>query len=384
MDAKRVPTEVRTRLGVERLEDRATPANIAVLGSTLQPATAIRLTYQASDVPSFEVAVYRSADGVVSADDVLITTATVTPGATTDTQAASIALGGELPLDPNRPRVLVVADPGNAIAETNEGDNLARFRKLSLAVIAHGLQSDGQLPAWVGQMADGLRAAGFDRVVAIDWAAASRLPVAGQAVLAGARLAQRVRDVADALGKRPTDVVDVQFIGHSRGTVVVSRALLNLEVNPGPRELRLGYYEVTLLDPHPARNRGSLLAGYVELTNGTGVSTIGGFSFDPTNLASVAAARGTLLFQSLSVDPFVKLPANVDHTELFYQRLAWDETTPGGFEYATRLNIWGERLGDINNQSGHEIDAIYIPDTPTGGTTGHTSVQTWYIDNYLP
>ena len=384
MGAKRVPTEARARLGVEHLEDRATPANIAVLGSTLQPATAIRLTYQASDVSSFDVAVYRSADGIVSADDVLITTATVTPGATAHPQVASIALGGEIPLDPNRPRVLVVADPGNAIAETNEGDNLAWFRKLSLAVIAHGLQPNGQLPAWVGRMADGLRAAGFDRVVAIDWAAAIRLPVPGQSVLAGSRLAQRVRDVADVLGTRPTDVVDVQFIGHSRGTVVVSRALSDLAVNPGPRELRLGYYEVTLLDPHPARNRGSLLAGYVELTNGTGVSTIGGFSFDPASARSVALARGTLLFQSLSADPFVKLPANVDQTELFYQRLAWDETTPGGFEYATRLNIWGERPGDINNQSGHPIDAVYIPDTQTGSTTGHTSVPTWYIDNYLP
>src|SRR5262245_46453766 len=238
----------------EQLEDRATPANIAVLGATLQPATAIRLTYQASGVSSFNVGVYRSADGMLSADDMRITTATVTPGATTGTQTATIALGGEIPIDPNRRHVLVIADPMNLIAETNEGDNLGRFRKLSLAVITHGLQTDGVLPAWLGQMANGLRAAGFDRVVTIDWAAASRLPVPGQAILAGAQLAQQVRTAADALGSRPTDIVDVEFIGHSRGGVVVSQALLNLATVPGPRELRLGYYEAILLDPHPARN----------------------------------------------------------------------------------------------------------------------------------
>src|SRR5205814_1833895 len=69
------------RPACEQLEDRATPANIAVLGTTLQPATAVRLTYQSAGVSSFNVGVYRSADGVLGTDDVRITTATVTPGA---------------------------------------------------------------------------------------------------------------------------------------------------------------------------------------------------------------------------------------------------------------------------------------------------------------
>lgn len=374
----------RRRLGFEILENRTTPANIAISASTLTTATAIRLTYHVSDVTQFDVGIYRSADPVFSADDALITDSTITAKATAANQFATISLAGEIPLDPARPYVLAVADPKNDISETNEADNTAEFRKLALAVVTHGLEITGRLPAWLDDMAAGLKREGFARVLEFNWAQASRLPLPGMAVLAGSRLAQQVRLAADALGAKPTDVVDVQFIGHSRGNVVISQALLNLQRFPGPRELRLGYFQLTLLDPHPAMNSGSLAAGLAELQNRTGVSSIGGFSFNPNSLVSVIEARATLRFQSLARDPLVVIPANVDAIQVYYQRLPWDQTTPGGFEFTTGLNLWGQLPGGLVNRSGKPVDAVDISASPINSTAGHTSVQLWYIDQFLP
>ena len=55
------------------------------------------------------------------------------------------------------------------------------------------------------------------------------------------------------------DVVDVQFIGHSRGSVVISQALMDLsDTNPDsqydiadvPSWLSSSYMMMTMLDPH--------------------------------------------------------------------------------------------------------------------------------------
>lgn len=372
------------RLALEMLEQRATPANIALTASSLTNSTAIRLTYRTSDATQFDVGIFRSADLVLSADDIAITDATITPRATTLNQFATVPLGQEIPLDPARPYVLAVADPNDQIGETNEADNTAQFRKLSLAVITHGFETTGRLPAWLDDMAAGLRREGFARVLEFNWAASSRLPLPGMATLAGWRMAQQVRLAADALGTRPNDVVDVQFIGHSRGSVVISQALLNLQRFPGPRELRLGFFEMTMLDPHPAMNRGSVTAALAELRNGTGESDIGGFSFDPNNLVSVALARGIIRFQSIARDPLVVVPANVDRAEVFYQRLPWFGTTPGGFEDITGFNPWGELPANLINRSGKPIDAVDISQGPYSADVGHTSVQVWYTEHFLP
>jgi hypothetical protein len=177
-------------------------------------------------------------------------------------------------------------------------------------------------------------------------------------------------------------VVDVHLIGHSRGAVVVSQALLALSAAPGPRELRLGYTQVTLLDPHPARNRAPLALGILELANGGGVSTVGGFSFDPRNPVSVAVAVGTLRFQVAVKDPRVALPRNVDGAEMFYQRQPWFRvTTP--LEQQLRFNLWGVRPQEVVNRSGRAIVAIDLATVPSATGVGHTGVQFWYLGTLL-
>jgi hypothetical protein len=123
--------------------------------------------------------------------------------------------------------------------------------------------------------------------------------------------------------------------------------------------------------------------GLLELANGTGISTTGGFSFDPRFSTSVAAAVTTVQFQAIVNDPRVVLPANVDETRLFYQRRPWYQTTTP-FEQQLRFNLWGDRPQDIVNQSGHEIIAVNLANVPSGAGVGHTGVQFWYLGLLTP
>jgi hypothetical protein len=379
-----MPRHRTTTLRVEEMEGRLVPADVAVLSAQLLTPTTIQFAYQTTDDPGpFTVGVYRSADAVFDPTDLLVTSVVVTELSAPDGSPSTIDLGAEMPIAPARDHVLVVADPGNVIDEgAFEANNTASFRKLALGVVTHGVQTSGTLPAWVTAMTAALEAKGYDDTIAFDWAAASRIPVPGLAAAAGARLAERIRMAADALATLPTDVVDVHLIGHSRGTVVVSRALLGLNADPGPPELEIGYTKATLLDSHPARNRASLFLGLLELANGTGVSTIGGFSFDPRYPTSLAAAVATLGFQAAVNDPRVVLPPNVDETELFYQRLPWYRTTTP-FEQRLHFNLWGDRPQDVVNLSGSAIIATNLATVPSAAGVGHTGVQFWYLGMLL-
>ena len=226
-----MPRHRSTTLRVDELEGRLAPADVAVLSAQLLTPTAVQFAYQTADDPGpFAVGVYRSADPAFDPSDLPVAdTVVAAPGGT-----ATVALAGEMPIDPGRPHVLVVADPADAIDESDEGNNTGSFRKLALGVVTHGFQPDGQFPTWVTAVAAALEAKGYAETIAFDWAAASRLPVPGLTTVYGTRLAGQIRLTADAVGTLPTDVVDVHLIGHSRGTVVVSQALLAPGRGPRP------------------------------------------------------------------------------------------------------------------------------------------------------
>src|SRR5215204_1661535 len=210
-----------TTLRVEGLEGRLTPADVAVLSAQLVTPTTVQFIYQTTDDPGpFTVGVYRSADAAFDPSDLPVASALVAAPSAPGGSPSTVHLAGEMPIDPGRPHVLVVADPADDLVEADPGNNTGSFRKLTLGVVTHGLQPDGTFPAWPTAMAAALEAKGYAETIAFDWAAASRLPVPGLATLFGARLAAQVRLTADALGTLPTDVVDVHLIGHSRGAVV--------------------------------------------------------------------------------------------------------------------------------------------------------------------
>ncbi len=133
----------------------------------------------------------------------------------------------------------------------------ANFRIWPVGAVTHGYTLTGNLfgqTGWVNDMANILRADGYDYVDAFHWEKQSRQKKAGVTVTEGQRLAKEVQDwVAAAIksGKiGPNDVVDLHFIGHSRGSVVISQAFLALTKTKIP-QLQHGYDIMTMLDPHP-------------------------------------------------------------------------------------------------------------------------------------
>jgi hypothetical protein len=370
-------------LRVEGLEGRITPADVAVLSAQMLTSTTVQFTYQTADNPGpFSVAVYRSADTVLDASDKLWATTQITAPSDPGGSTSTIGLAGELVLNPARPHILVVADPGNAVAETDEGNNISSFRKLALGVVTHGFQPGGILGTWMTATTAALEAKGYAQTIAYDWSSDALQQVSGMTVLHGARMAEQIRLTADAISTLPNDVVDLHLIGHSRGAVVISQAAIALNANAGPRELQVGYTKLTLLDPHPARNRGSLFAGLLELGNGTGVSTVGGFSFDPSNFLAMSTAIAQLQFQAAVNDPKIVVPANVDLAETIFQRLPWYvPTTP--FEQASRFNFWADRPDEIVNLSGRTLFTFNLAFVPGATTVGHTAVPLWYLGTLL-
>jgi hypothetical protein len=365
------------RLGVEFLEDRAVPADIALLAARLDTPTVVGVGYNATDGPvTVELGVYRSADRVLDAGDVFLGETTVTADGR---GRATIDLGAEMPIDATRNLVLVVADADNAVGETNEGNNVTSFRRLTLGAIAHGYTLTGDPPEWLNPAARALRSSGYEAVIRFVWTPLSQSPTPGGQALAGQILAARARVAAFTMATRPTDVIDLHMIGHSRGAGVVSRAFRYLEFNPGPRALRLAFFQETFLDPHVARNFAPLSVGLAELAAGTGMSTVGDFSYNPASPDARLFAAGTLSFQAGANDRPAFVAANVDRAEMFFQRIPWDATLPGSVERVIGVNFLSPLPEDVRNFSDSEIIAEDLG--PLG--IGHYEVPLWYLENVL-
>ncbi len=262
------------------------------------------------------------------------------------------------------PFIVVIASPG--VLESNPDNDTASFETHVLGVVAHGIEFNlrGMTPAWETRLAATLQQTdGYQAVIAFNWVRASFRPLPGQATAAGDRLAQQILAEADQLAaQHPGDVVDVHFIGHSRGAVVISRALQDLMGTTDPA-LQGGYFQMTLLDPHPANLRFSE------------------FSFFPFSKLSIAAALATAVFELLARDPPVVVPPNVMQTQLFYQN------TPAGRLFPTLteffVNLWGNGPGQIDNQSGRPIESLNLTNVnaPGVGLVGHSEVHDWYQVN---
>ncbi len=366
------------RLAVEALDDRLMPsADIAVLGARLEAPTVIRFEYRVTDTSGpFEVGVYRSADAVFDDADARVGGAAVTPGASGGAQVGSVTLAGELPTDLTRKYVLVVADPGGAIAEGSEANNAASFRKLAVAGVAHGLTLNGLPPTWLAPMTASLKAEGYDAAIPFVWTPLSQIP--GTTPIAAQLLAAQVRLTAAGLAG-PNDAVDVHLIGHSRGTTVVSQAFQLLESNPGLRAVRVGYYTQTLLDPHVADNVGGTAAALAQFGANTGSVPAALLSYDRTRLTARLFAAGTIAFQAASRDPAAFAPASVDRVEVFYQQLRWDQTAPGSVERLLGANFLAPDPASIKALGGQTIRATDL--SPLG--IGHYEVPLYYLANVV-
>jgi hypothetical protein len=380
--ARIVPAVVRPLLEV--LEDRTLPSataaapavpDVRMTGATTHDDRTVSVSYDVAGAAGGPVTfdVYRSANFDSPAGGRLIGSATIPASATADLSAGPHA---DVPLaltdpagnpvrtltpDPALPFLVVVADPGPAASA-------ASFQTHVLGVVVHGLEFNprGTTPKWETQMASALRQTdGYEAALAFNWVRASHTPRPGLATRAGDQLARQVTAQADALAAgHPGDVVDVNFIGHSRGAVVVSRALQDINGTTDPA-LQGGYLQMTLLDPHPASDR------------------FGHFGFFPPSRPSDAAALGTFLFQTLTHDPRVVVPPDVAAAQVFYQR------TPAGQPFPTFtedfLNLWGDAPGRLVNQTGRPIPSVNLTgvNAPGVGLVGHSEVHDWYEVNVV-
>jgi hypothetical protein len=328
---------------------------------------------QQANISSLEVDFYRSATPAFSASaDVRIGSTTLsgselTEGTHNDVTAvlnAPLPSGAApLSLDPAHPYVFAVAQgPDNVTTD-------AFYQTFIVAAVTHGLVVPPSLsnatPAWVSEMASLLQADGFNKVFAFSWTKTSSLPIANQATNAGNLMAKNIEKFIQKSGDVPSGaVVDLQLIGHSRGSVVITRAMQDLQndLNKIPQAAG-GYWLLTYLDPHPAH-----------------ASNIVNFSV-ANNVAGSAALKAGNFLQRRTKDPYpLRIPSHVTEVQDYYENTAAALTPSLSTERV--LNPWG-----TFPPGGFKLDAsttvLHVLTLTTPGI-GHSEVHEWYQDNVVP
>ena len=279
---------------------------------------------------------------------------------------ATLNLDEPLSVLPSHPYVHVVLDhplagpPGGLIEESDESNNSAGFRKYTLGVIVHGLTLGSVPPAWVFEMEEDLLALGYDAVIPVDWAIISHEFRSGVPQEFGLELADAVESSASAFSPTIADAVDVHWIAHSRGNVVISQSLLAWADNPDLfPAIERGSLKVTSLDPHPSKNRNPEQ-----------------MSVNRLNPLGIVLAQFTRLFNATANDPDVVLPPGLaTHTELYYQRTEWYQLSAREVYFDYLVNYWGEApLDGFSAEDSYDI---------TQWRLSHFEVPNYYMDVVL-
>jgi hypothetical protein len=344
---------------------------IQMISASTADSKSVTIDYNVSQTPDAAVpiqfGIYRSSVGRFDSSDSLVALFTpVTAGQsapiTVDQSGASATAVGNheltIPLPqglapyPEKPYVVVVADPTLPSAATDPTQT-ATFRTYTIGIITHGGIQDTSWkhgPPWELQMADDMRNEGYDAVIPYNWVAKSNDP--GSAIKQSPILA---KDILNVASRFPASApVDLDFIGHSEGTVVNTYAMVKLEdaMTPG---LEAGYITDTLLDPHAANNN----------LPGQQLSIAGGV------LAPLARMIITN-YQGKADDPPVFVPSIVDQAQVFFQH-----TQATSSEI---YNLWGQVPVKTEGPVVH-----YYNLTPMHAThSGKTGVQFWYRNFIVP
>ena len=118
------------------------------------------------------------------------------PATAVGTHELTIPLPQGLPPFPEKPYVLVVADPGSPSA-TADPQQTASFRVYTIGIVTHGGIQDPSWkhgPPWELETAYLMKQEGFDSVIAYNWALQSSTP--GAAIKQSPRLARIILDRA--------------------------------------------------------------------------------------------------------------------------------------------------------------------------------------------
>jgi hypothetical protein len=318
--------------------------------------------------------IYRSSSATSYSSSDLIATDTLSATDTADLSAGhhqvklTVYYASDMAPDPHRPFTIVVANPGKTFQEQNYANDTAYFQKFVLGIVSHGYilpssNPNGLTPDWELTMANTLKSVdGYNQVIAFNWVKASGDPRSNQAVFAGATLANQVAVAATKLESTHTgDVVDMHFIGHSRGSVVISQAIQDL-MKANQSLIQGSFIRMTMLDPHPATN---YTTPY----------------YNASAIGSISLLKQIISFQTAAVDPPVVVPMAVNYAEVFFQH-----TSASAFTGVTNIegyvNLWGQgNDGSIVNNSSVNI-AFHPPLTSKTyagiGPIGHYEVHDYY------
>jgi hypothetical protein len=350
----------------------AIPA-IQMLSATTTDSKSVTIEYQVNQAPagtnSIQFGVYRSSNSQFDSSDSLVDTVTLaTPGTAAEQGAITLDQNGQsatavgtheltiplaqgLPPYPEKPYVLVTVDPTSPSAAT-EPEQTASFRIYTIGIVTHGGIQDPSWthgPPWEIETAYMMRHEGFDSVIAYNWALQSSTP--GAAIKQSPRLARMIMDVASKFPAN--DPVDLEFIGHSEGTVVNTYAMVTLEGEMTP-QLKSGYIQDILLDPHAANNN---VPGQQMSFGGV----LGG-------LARVIVTN----YQAEANDPVVFIPSIVDEAQVFFEH---SQATASAI-----YNLWGQVPVKSHGPVVH-----YYNLTDMGVThSGKTGVNYWFRDFIAP
>lgn len=365
-------------------------AKVTLAKATTPDAKTVVVTYAVlgASANSIHFDLYRSptsdatANVILSADDANPADLTVGEHSISLTPAAG------LPPNTALPYVVVVATSGGK-------KSTVYFRKFLIGVVAHGFNKWAfannwspvnlvALPPWETTMVHSLKTIdNYDDVIAFNWTETCAAPRRDMTIQAGLRLAGEVAGKMAIRNRHPGDVVDLHFIGHSRGAVVVTQALQYI-AKQDPL-LAGSFVHVTLLDPHPANN--CFAATCPVNDNPVPNNPVpnnpdpawASFAKDAKNRLTPSAqiARGRAVsFQQAASDPPVTVPPGIKKLEVWFQH------TPAsclrerpGLEYD--MNLWG------TVDSSALIDQSGLLTNPTDKTScaqaiGHNQIPALY------
>jgi hypothetical protein len=344
--------------------------------ATTQDSRGVTVSYDVENAPITQpiaFSVYRSETPFYDQGDATVGSFTISPPAPGQTgtldstgqsatavgnHTVTMPLAGGLPIDPNDPYVVVVADPTNAVAETTKTDNSASFRTYVIGVITHGgLQpkswiADG--PPWEQRMAADLTEQGYNAVIPVNWVGVSNTP--GSAAKVAPRVVPMIEQAAATFPAG--SVVDLHLIGHSEGAVINSLVVQELNAQGWPANLKAGYINMTMLDPHAANS--NLRGPQYSVSN------------DQFGIGTVASLEINA-YQSKADDPLPIVPPNVQEAQVFFQHTPVSEAETNNGIY----NLWGQ----VPVKGNAEYFNLTAPGISHAGTFG---VQDWYRLNVVP
>jgi hypothetical protein len=282
-----------------------------------------------------------------------------------------VPLTRDLAIDPFHKFVLAVADPGGQGAMIDRTP--VSFRIVTVGAVAEGLTIrvpfTFRTPGWVDQMVSALlRVDAFDYAIPFKWQSFNTKVKADHA---GHMLALQIKQLIGQLQLQSSDVIDLQLIGHSRGSVVICNALADL-IQAGIPQLAHGYKKLTFLDPHPAAYPGAANKYY-----GLNAS-FPRFSF--------GVQKYYLSFEKKTMDGPVFIPAGTNEAEDYYQQT--DHALLTGKEKRF-VNLWGLDPSQIivaphtNTLTffSRVLTGVYLPEDRR--KIGHSEITDWYQFNIL-